>query len=90
MTAITRRRAILLAAGFTSALLPAGIANASSAGLRFEIYRGSNGDFRWRLKAGNGQVIATAGQGFSSKSACRNSIDIIVHGAATATIQDET
>jgi uncharacterized protein YegP (UPF0339 family) len=26
---------------------------------KFELYKSSNGEFRWRLKSGNGQIIAT-------------------------------
>jgi Domain of unknown function (DUF1508) len=37
---------------------------------KFELYKSSNGEYRWRLKASNGQVIATGGEGYSSKG-CR-------------------
>jgi hypothetical protein len=30
---------------------------------KFELYKSSNGEYRWRLKASNGQVIATGGEG---------------------------
>jgi uncharacterized protein YegP (UPF0339 family) len=36
--------------------------------VKFEIYSDSGGSFRWRLKAGNGQIVATSGEAFSSKS----------------------
>jgi uncharacterized protein YegP (UPF0339 family) len=31
---------------------------------KFELYKSSNGEYRWRLKASNGQVIATGGEGY--------------------------
>jgi hypothetical protein len=30
---------------------------------RFEIYKDSHGEFRWRLKSGDGQSIASSGEG---------------------------
>lgn len=35
---------------------------------KFEIYKDAGGDFRWRLKAGNGENVL-ASQGYSSKDA---------------------
>jgi hypothetical protein len=34
---------------------------------KFELYRSSNGEYRWRLRATNGQVIGTGGEGYSSR-----------------------
>jgi uncharacterized protein YegP (UPF0339 family) len=34
----------------------------------FEIYQGANGEYRWRLKSGNGQTIATGGEGYTTKA----------------------
>ena len=31
-----------------------------------EFYKDKRGDHRWRLKAGNGEILAICGQGFSS------------------------
>jgi uncharacterized protein YegP (UPF0339 family) len=36
---------------------------------KLEVYKSPNGEYRWRLRATNGQVIATGGEGFSSKAA---------------------
>jgi len=96
MTDMTRRRAILLAAVGALALVPARTARAAGTvfapvtGLRFEIYRDSKNNFRWKLKAANGRVVATSGEGYTSKAACRNGIDVVMQGAATATITDDT
>src|SRR4029453_406050 len=38
--------------------------------LKFEVYQDAAKDFRWRLKAGNGEVLATAGQGYKAKAHC--------------------
>lgn len=40
---------------------------------KFEIYKDKRGEFRFRLKAGNGQTIL-ASEGYSAKSGCNNGI----------------
>ncbi len=52
---------------------------------KFEIYNDKKGDFRFRLKAKNGQVIA-ASEPYSSKAACENGIDSVRKNAADADI----
>jgi uncharacterized protein YegP (UPF0339 family) len=44
---------------------------------KFELYKSSNGEYRWRLKASNGQVIATGGEGYSSKAAAQGGIESV-------------
>ena len=43
---------------------------------KFEIYKDKRGEFRFRLKAGNGQNIL-ASEGYKSKSACTNGIESV-------------
>lgn len=57
-------------------------------GLTFEIYKDNSGDFRWRLKASNGQVIGTSGQGYKAKADCQHGIDVIKRDAAKAKVED--
>lgn len=52
---------------------------------KFEVYEDKSGDYRFRLKASNGQVIAT-GQGYSSKDACLKGIESVKKNAAEATV----
>jgi uncharacterized protein len=56
---------------------------------KFELYKSSNGEFRWRLKSGNGQIIAT-GEGYTSKSGAQNGIDAVRRDAAAAATDDQT
>ncbi|MBT2495130.1 YegP family protein [Microbacterium oxydans] len=51
----------------------------------FELYTDKSGEYRFRLKAGNGEVIAT-GEGYSSKSAALNGIDAVRRNAADAEV----
>lgn len=52
---------------------------------KFELYSDKGGDYRFRLKAGNGEVIAT-GQGYASKSGALNGIDSVRRNAADAEV----
>ena len=57
---------------------------------KFELYKSSNGEYRWRLKSGNGQIIATSGEGYSSKAAATNGIEAVKRDAAAASTNDQT
>lgn len=56
---------------------------------KFELYKSKNGEFRFRLKASNGQVIAS-GEGYTSKRACLNGIESIRKNAPDAALDDQT
>jgi uncharacterized protein YegP (UPF0339 family) len=49
----------------------------SGRGLKFETYTDAKGEYRWRLKSSNGQVIATSGQGYKDKRDRANAIQRI-------------
>ena len=51
----------------------------------FELYQDKGGDYRFRLKAGNGEVIAT-GQGYSSKAAARKGVEAVQKAAEGASV----
>lgn len=51
----------------------------------FELYTDRSGEYRFRLKAGNGEVIAIS-EGYSSKSAALNGIDSVRRNAADAEV----
>ena len=48
---------------------------------KFEIYVDKAGEFRFRLKATNGQVIAVS-EGYVAKSSCENGIESVKKNAA--------
>jgi uncharacterized protein YegP (UPF0339 family) len=58
-------------------------AKASGRPLKFETYNDAKGEYRWRLKSSNGQVIAASGQGYKDKRDRRNAIDRIKKEAGT-------
>ena len=52
---------------------------------KFELYEDNAGEFRFRLKAKNGEVIAVS-EGYKSKSSCLNGIESVRKNAPTAEI----
>jgi len=56
---------------------------------QFEIYQDAAGEYRFRLRAPNGEIIAVS-EGYKSKGSCRNGIESVKENAPKATIQDLT
>lgn len=56
---------------------------------KFEVYKDAAGKFRFRLKASNGQVIAT-GEAYESKASALNGIESVRKNAADAALDDQT
>ncbi len=54
---------------------------------KFEVYVDKAGEFRFRLKAGNGEIIGT-GEGYKKKASCLNGIESIRKNAVDAKIDD--
>ena len=52
---------------------------------KFEMYKDKAEEFRFRLKARNGEIIATS-EGYSSKAACENGIESVRRNASEAEI----
>ena len=48
-----------------------------------------NGGFRFNLKAGNGEIIATS-ETYNTETACRNGIESIRKNAVEAKLEDQT
>lgn len=56
---------------------------------KFELFADAADKFRWRLKAGNGEVIAQS-QAYASKDAAKKGIASVQSHAASAAIADLT
>ena len=52
---------------------------------KFEVYQDKAGEFRFRLKAGNGEIIAV-GEGYKAKASCFNGIESIRKNAPEAEV----
>ena len=55
---------------------------------KFEMYVDKAGEFRFRLKASNGQVIAVS-EGYTAKASCENGIVSVKKNAEEAEIVEE-
>lgn len=55
---------------------------------KWEIYTDKAGEFRFRLKARNGQIICS-GEGYKQLSGCKNGIESIIKNAPDAEIVKE-
>ncbi len=55
---------------------------------KFEMYTDKAGEFRFRLKAKNGQIIATS-EGYTAKASCENGIESVKKNAVDAEIVEE-
>ena len=55
---------------------------------KFEVYNDKAGEFRYRLKATNGQIIAV-GEGYKSKPSVMNGIESVKKNAAEGSIVKE-
>ncbi len=56
---------------------------------KFEIYEDAKGEFRFRLKAGNGEVVAS-GEGYASKDGAIRGTEAVQRAAEGAEIVDLT
>ncbi|GAB3905506.1 YegP family protein [Kibdelosporangium lantanae] len=56
---------------------------------KFEVYKDASDKFRFRLKAGNGEIIAV-GEAYESKAGVLNGIESIKKNAAEAEVVDQT
>ena len=43
----------------------------------FQIYRDNTGEYRWRMRADNYEIIADSGEGYVNKSDCEHGIELV-------------
>jgi uncharacterized protein YegP (UPF0339 family) len=56
---------------------------------KFELYTDAKGEYRFRLKAGNGEIIAV-GESYETKAGALNGIESIRKNAPEAELVDKT
>ena len=72
----------------------AGIENQTEEGFetlkhpKFEMYEDKAGEFRFRLKARNGEIIAVS-EGYKTKASCINGIESVQKNAPEAEVEEE-
>ena len=57
---------------------------------KFQIYKDRKGEYRWHLRARNGEIIADSNEGYSRKASCKHGIDLVKEQAASAVVEDQT
>jgi uncharacterized protein YegP (UPF0339 family) len=55
---------------------------------KFDIYSDSAGEYRWRLVAPNGKIIADSGEGYDSRSNAKRAAENVRTRIAQASIED--
>ena len=55
---------------------------------KFEVYEDKGGEYRFRLKATNGQIIAVS-EGYKAKASCLNGIESVKKNAVDAEVVEE-
>ncbi|GAI67558.1 unnamed protein product [marine sediment metagenome] len=57
---------------------------------KFQIYTDRAGEYRWRLRADNNEIISDSGEGYVNKSDCRHGIELVKEQAPNAETEDQT
>ena len=57
---------------------------------KFQIFKDAKGEFRWRLRAGNNEIIATSGEGYKAKADCQHGIELVKRDAPAAPVDEIT
>jgi uncharacterized protein YegP (UPF0339 family) len=55
---------------------------------KFEVYKDRAGEFRWRLRATNSQVMAMSPDSYKAKRDCLNAIESVKRDVANAPVED--
>ena len=55
----------------------------------FEVYEDKGGEFRWRLRHRNGQIVATGSEGYAEKSKAEDAVDRFKLNAPGAEIEEQ-
>ncbi len=56
----------------------------------FELYTDKAGEYRWRLRHSNGNIIADSGEGYTTKDNAVNGLDSVKENAPSAPVEDMT
>src|SRR5687768_16399718 len=84
--------AVLLMAGLATPFVASRVSAAAAdkkAAATFEVYQDKGGEYRWRLRAQNGNILATASEGYKEKRDCLANIESVKKAAADAPVQEQ-
>jgi uncharacterized protein YegP (UPF0339 family) len=57
--------------------------------MKFKVLKNSAGNWYWHLKGANGQIVATAGESFSSKDSAKRAAENVKANTGSAGIATE-
>src|SRR5688572_33436125 len=80
---------LLFAATLATFRPAASAAQDKKAAATFEVYQDKGGEFRWRLRAQNTQILATSGEGYKEKRSCLAAIDSVKKHAPDAPVEEK-
>jgi len=55
----------------------------------FELYEDEAGQYRWRLRHDNGNIVADSGEGYASKQKARQGIESVRDNAPDADVEEQ-
>jgi len=55
--------------------------------MKFQRYKDRAGEYRWRLKATNGEIIADSGEGYVNASDCDHAIRLVKSTSAATPVE---
>lgn len=56
--------------------------------MKFEVYKDNAGEHRWRLRAGNGKIVADSGEGYTRHEDAHRAIKDLLAGIVDVVIVD--
>ncbi|KTB48937.1 hypothetical protein DEALK_17840 [Dehalogenimonas alkenigignens] len=56
----------------------------------FELFKDKGGEYRWRLRHQNGNIIADSAEGYQSRDSAVNGINSVISNAPSAPVVDQT
>ena len=78
-----------LAGFFVSSDRPLAAAEKKAPAATFEVYQDKGGEYRWRLRAQNSQILAIAPDGYKEKRSCLAAIESVKRDVADAPVKEE-
>ncbi|MBX9882406.1 MAG: DUF1508 domain-containing protein [Sphingomonas sp.] len=57
--------------------------------MKFELYTDKAGEWRWRLKHSNGNILATTSEGYASKASALKCIENVKNSGAAEVVETD-
>jgi uncharacterized protein YegP (UPF0339 family) len=56
---------------------------------RVQFFKDKRGEYRWRLKASNGEIIADSGEGYKAEAGCKNGYESVKNHCQDAVVEKQ-